>query len=84
MGKSTQFSRGLYTHYKDSLLKGGMSLSPIQRLLTMAHVETKNKQQNKEGEMCVFFLGWCKNVVVGVCFLFFIVEDTCFLVYMVR
>ena len=27
--KSTQVRRGLYTHYKDSVIKGGMSLSPI-------------------------------------------------------
>ena len=31
-------SRGLYTHYKDSLLKVGGLPSPIQGVLTLAHM----------------------------------------------
>ena len=37
--KSTQFRRGLYTHYKDSVIKGGRSPIPKKtRLLTMAQM----------------------------------------------
>ena len=33
------YSRGLYTHYKDSLLKGGMTISNIRSLDPGTYVE---------------------------------------------
>ena len=40
---STQVRRGLYTHYKDSVIKGGRSPIPNKtRLLTMAHIGTSH------------------------------------------
>ena len=38
IGKSTQFSRGSYTQYEDSLFKGGMTIPEIATLTRMAHL----------------------------------------------